>query len=84
MKNTTPHKLTALLFGALVALCLGGCNTIEPRLVHTTSGKPEAIIAAPVADIKGAIIADMINHGYTVDSDSNYMLRLSRARIGDG
>lgn len=30
MKNTTPHKLTALLFCALVALCLGGCYKTVP------------------------------------------------------
>lgn len=65
-----------------IALALAGCATPIQRIVETPSGKPEVIIKADVAAIKASIIGDLVNHNYTVEKDSEYLLEFSRPTKG--
>ena len=64
-------------------LLFAGCVTQPPRITNTPSGKPEVAIATnDVARIKSMIIGDLVNHGYTVEQDTEYSLTLSRRLSG--
>lgn len=63
---------------AVLAALLAGCATSVQRITNTPSGKPEAVIAADLNAIKGAILADMVNHGYQIEKDTDYLLEMAR------
>ena len=70
-------KVTSLLM--LLLALLTGCVTQVSRVTTTASGKPEVTIAtSDVGRIKSMIIGDMVNYGYTVETDTAYSLSLSR------
>lgn len=70
------------LLVALAVMLLSGCNTTVQQKVYTSSGMPEAVIAAPVAAIKSEIVADLVRYGYNVEHDTDYSLRLVRGATG--
>ena len=61
---------------------LGGCVAPVEKMASTASGKPEAVINADLAAIKSAIIGNLVNYGYTIEQDTEYMLRFSRPLKG--
>ena len=64
-------------------LLLAGCVTQPEKIATTASGKPELTIAtSDVGRIKSMIIGDLVNHGYTVEQDTEYSLTLSRRLSG--
>lgn len=70
-------KVTSLLM--LLLALLTGCVTQVSRVITTASGKPEVTIAtSDVGRIKSMIIGDLVNYGYTVETDTAYSLSLSR------
>lgn len=77
----TSNQVRWLTFGLLCAgLFLSGCATPEARLTTTASGNPEVFIKTTnVGAIKSAIIGDLVNFGYSIESDTEYSLSLSRA-----
>lgn len=59
-----------------------GCTTIE-KSTFTPSGRPEVVIATnDVGRIKSLLIGDLLNHGYTIESDTQYALTLTRPTKG--
>lgn len=66
--------LSAILWGA-------GCGTAARPA--TASGQPETVIRAETAAIKAALLGDMVNHGYTVEQDTEFSLTLVRALRGE-
>ena len=79
MKSTT-----WLLRGAALAAVLLGVGCVAPvqKMALTASGKPELTISATLTDVKSAILGEMVNHGYSVDQDTDYMMRMSRPLKG--
>lgn len=76
MKNQLTQAVTALMLSACALL--SGCVAPVAKSVSTQSGKPEVVIAAELPRVKSAIIGKMVGLGYTVEQDSDYMLRMSR------
>lgn len=73
-----PMKLLIWIPVVCIGLVLGGCVAPVPKMVETASGKPEIVINSDLASIKSAIINELVNHNYTVEEDTDYMLRMSR------
>jgi len=76
-------KITLSLFAASLSLFMfSGCVTIEKSTV-TASGKPEVVIATTdTGRIKALLIGELLNHGYSVVSDNEYALSLTRPTKG--
>jgi hypothetical protein len=73
--RTAIRRDSGLVF---LAVLLAGCAAPVQRISNTPSGKPEVVIAAELTAIKGAIIADRVNHGYQIEKDTDYLLELAR------
>jgi hypothetical protein len=74
-------KVIAALF---LSVSLSGCvGTQVAKSTTTQSGKPEVLIKAEVEKIKEAIVADMVNYGYTIENDTPYSLSLIRPTKGN-
>ena len=71
-----------LLLPLAVVVLLAACVAPEPKILTTRTGKPEIVINAPLADVKSALVSESMNYGYTVEQDSDYMLRMSRPLKG--
>jgi hypothetical protein len=67
----------------IVVFGLSGCGTPVTKSVMTASGKPEVVITTTeVGQIKAMIIGDLVNHGYSVEQDTEYSLTLARPTKG--
>lgn len=78
MSKYLPFFVAGLLF-----LLASGCATPPPKIEVTRSGKPEVTIATSnLSEIKSLIINDLVDVGYSVESDTEYSLTLSRQLKG--
>ena len=61
----------------LLSVLLSGCVT--PVVHHTPSGKPEVTIASDDKDlVKSVLVSEMLNRGYDISKDSDYMIAFDR------
>ena len=61
----------------LVCFSLAACAS--PVTHQTASGRPEVTIATTTVDaVKGALISAMVNGGYSITRDSDYLLAFDR------
>jgi len=67
-------KIKVIILGAIVAT-LAGCQGVQ----HTTpSGRPEAVISAPVKDVKTAFVGTLTNFGYELKRDTDFQIVVER------
>jgi hypothetical protein len=78
--NKLPRLIATVTVPAF-AILAGGCMA---PMASTPTGKPEVTIHADVATIKAAIIADMAVQNYTIESDSDFMLKMTRREFNNG
>ena len=72
-------RIPLLLCGlAAAALFFGGCATQVARSVITPSGKPETILSTNSPTTKALLIGRMIDRGYSLEKDTEYMLSFAR------
>jgi hypothetical protein len=71
-----------IIFAAL-SLLIVGCAPQVAKLTQTQSGSPEVVVAEKDIDkIKQLMIAEHLNHGYEISSDTKYNISFKRAAKG--
>jgi hypothetical protein len=73
---------TILPLAFAACLALAGCVAPVSKSVQTQSGRPEIEANAELGKVKSAIIGRMVNAGYSVDQDTDYMLKMSKPLTG--
>ena len=67
----------------ITALAFAGCVAPVPKSTLTRSGKAEVEIASTnVAKMKAMLIGAMIDHGFTLEKDSEFMIEFSGPLTG--
>lgn len=71
-------KIMAIAMFLLIPVALMSCNATVERMAETPSGRPEVVISAPRAEIANLIINESINEGYTIVSQTDFSIQMSR------
>jgi hypothetical protein len=72
--------LAQVATSVFLAVTLAGCvGTPVKKLSETKSGSPEVAINKSPSTVKAALVAHMIENGYSLDADTEYQVKLSRA-----
>ena len=64
---------------AVIILCFVVASCATPVKHHTASGRPEVTIATTnVEAVKGALISEMVNRGYSITRESDFLVAFDR------